>query len=303
MTDTGTRRSASSGGSGSGRGVSSTHSSPAAAQEQNGEKAYNEQQQQQPQQQQQQPQNVSFAYPYNNPYPFGMPPPAPPAMAPQELQLIAPPPQFRRFGNAAALGLITFGICTVQESMMQAGMSVGYGHGYGAMTAQSIAVAGIAQLLAGLWQIANGDTFEGAAFTSFGASWLAKGLGQVPGIGVIAFQAAEAPDVVRKQNGIVGLAWSIWVFILLAGNVKSHVANIVLFFTLNMQLDFSCAGSWLDHERLTKAGGWFGFFCGLSAMYNAAAILLNEENFWFNLPVGNWYTPTPIEDEEAGVYA
>ncbi|KAJ2527372.1 hypothetical protein EV175_007550, partial [Coemansia sp. RSA 1933] len=55
---------------------------------------------------------------YANPYPFGAPPP----MA-QKLQLIAPPPQFRRFGNAAALGLITFGICTVQESMMQAGMS------------------------------------------------------------------------------------------------------------------------------------------------------------------------------------
>ncbi|KAI9500819.1 GPR1/FUN34/yaaH family-domain-containing protein, partial [Coemansia spiralis] len=198
---------------------------------------------------------------------------------------IAPPPQFRRFGNAAALGLITFGICTVQQSMMQAGMSVGYGHGYGTMTAQSIAVAGIAQLFSGLWQIANGDTFEGAAFTSFGASWLAKGLAAVPGIGVTAYQQNESPDLVRKQNGIVSLAWSIWVFILLAGNVKSHVANIILFFTLNLQLDFSCAGEWLGHERLDKAGGWFGFFCGLSAMYNAAAILLNEENFWFNLPV------------------
>ncbi|KAJ2392323.1 hypothetical protein GGI23_005244, partial [Coemansia sp. RSA 2559] len=149
---------------------------------------------------------------YANAYPFGPsagyanPYPAGPVAGPQELQLIAPPPQFRRFGNAAALGLITFGICTVQEGMMQAGMSVGYGHGYGTMTAQSIAVAGIAQLLAGLWQIANGDTFEGAAFTSFGASWLAKGLAEVPGIGVIAFQAQEAPDVVRKQKGIVALA-------------------------------------------------------------------------------------------------
>ncbi|KAJ1801353.1 hypothetical protein LPJ59_000354 [Coemansia sp. RSA 2399] len=240
---------------------------------------------------------------YTNPYPFGPsgynPYPVGPPAGPQELQLIAPPPQFRRFGNAAALGLITFGICTVQESMMQAGMSVGFGHGYGTMTAQSIAVAGIAQLLAGLWQIANGDTFEGAAFTSFGASWLAKGLAEVPGVGVIAFHAQEAPDLVRKQRGIVALTWSIWVFILLAGNVKSHVANIVLFTTLNLELHFSCAGTWLGHERLTKAGGWFGFFCGLSAMYNAAVILLNEENFWFNLPVGNWYTPTPIDDEEA----
>ncbi|KAJ1931617.1 hypothetical protein EC988_009730, partial [Linderina pennispora] len=40
---------------------------------------------------------------------------------PGQIQIIAPPPQFRRFGNAAALGLITFGICTVQESMMVAG--------------------------------------------------------------------------------------------------------------------------------------------------------------------------------------
>ncbi|KAJ2779262.1 hypothetical protein GGI18_003955 [Coemansia linderi] len=222
---------------------------------------------------------------------------------PTEIHIVAPPVQFRRFGNAAALGLITFGICTFQESMMQAGMSVGYGHGYGSMTGQSIAVAGIAQLLAGLWQLANGDTFEGAAFTSFGASWIAKGLGHVPGTGVLAYQQGESAETVRKQQGIIALAWSIWVLILLAGNVKSHVANIVMFGTLNLQLDFSCAGAWLDHERLTKAGGWFGFFCGLSAMYNAAAILLNEENFWFNIPVGNWYTPKALKhDEEDRLY-
>lgn len=214
-----------------------------------------------------------------------------PPQPPQEIRILAPAPQFRRFGNAAALGLITFGICTVQESMMLAGISAGYGHGVRSMTGQSLAVAGVAQLFAGLWQIANGDTFEGAAFTSFGASWLAKGLAQVPAIGVIEYQANEAPEVVRKQQGIVSLAWCIWVLILLAGNVKSHIANIVLFLTLNLHLDFGCAGVWLDHERLTKAGAWIGFFCGLAAMYNAAAILLNEENFWFNLPVGNWYRP------------
>ncbi|KAI8319051.1 hypothetical protein GQ54DRAFT_241318, partial [Martensiomyces pterosporus] len=198
---------------------------------------------------------------------------------------VAPPPQFRRFGNAAALGLITFGMCTVQESMMQAGMSVGYGHGIRSMTGQCLAVAGVAQFAAGLWQIANGDTFEGAAFTSFGASWFAKGLAMVPGIGTIDYQANENPEYVRKQNGIIALAWCIWVFILLAGNVKSHIANIVMFLLLNLQLDVGCAGTWLNHEKLIKAGAWFGFFCGLAAMYNAATILLNEENFWFNLPV------------------
>ncbi|KAJ1943893.1 hypothetical protein FBU59_002767 [Linderina macrospora] len=217
---------------------------------------------------------------------------------PGQIQIIAPPPQFRRFGNAAALGLITFGICTVQDSMMVAGMSVGYGHGVRAMTGQAIAVAGIAQLLAGLWQIANGDTFEGAAFTSFGASWLAKGLALVPGIGVIEYQANESPGLARRQNGIVALAWSIWVLILLAGNVKSHLVNLFMFATLNLQLDFACAGTWTGNERITKAGGWFGFFCGLSAMYNAASILLNEENFWWNIPVGNWYNPDTQLDEE-----
>ncbi|KAJ1962153.1 hypothetical protein GGI12_002818 [Dipsacomyces acuminosporus] len=229
-------------------------------------------------------------------------PPYPQEIGPREIQIVAPSPQFRRFGNAAALGLITFGICTVQESMMQAGMSVGYGHGTRTMTGQSIAVAGVAQFAAGLWQIANGDTFEGAAFSSFGASWFAKGLANVPGIGVIDYQANEDPEYVRKQSGIVSLAWCIWVFILLAGNVKSHLVNIAMFVFLNLQLDLSCAGTWLDHKSVIKAGGWFGFFCGLAAMYNAAAILLNEENFWFNLPVGNWYKPMFIEDEEAHAY-
>ncbi|KAJ2349459.1 hypothetical protein IWW50_006653 [Coemansia erecta] len=230
-------------------------------------------------------------------YPYG------PEPVPQEIRIIAPPVQFRRFGNAAALGLITFGICTVQQSMMLAGMSVGYGHGTRAMAGQSIAVAGVAQFAAGLWQIANGDTFEGAAFTSFGASWFAKGIAQIPGLGVLEYQESETPLLARKQNGIVTLAWGMWVLILLLGNVKSHVANIILFSTLNLQIDFECAGTWTDDKRIVKAGAWFGFFCGLSAMYNAAAILLNEENFWFNLPVGNWYSPTPIQDEEGELCA
>ncbi|KAJ2371678.1 hypothetical protein IW150_004484 [Coemansia sp. RSA 2607] len=232
------------------------------------------------------------AYPY----------PYPQEALPREIQIVAPPTQFRRFGNAAALGLITFGICTVQECMMQTGMSVGYGHGYRTMTGQSIAVAGIAQFAAGLWQIANGDTFEGAAFTSFGASWFAKGIAEIPGLGVLDYQANESPSLVRKQKGIVSLAWCIWVLILLAGNVKSHIANIILFTTLNLQLDFTCAGVWTNNTAIDKLGGWFGFFCGLSAMYNAATILLNEENFWFNLPVGNWYTPKVLEAESDEVY-
>ncbi|KAJ2266293.1 hypothetical protein IW139_005850 [Coemansia sp. RSA 353] len=243
------------------------------------------------------PLNNGGGPPVNYPaYPYGGEP------APQEIRIIAPPVQFRRFGNAAALGLITFGICTVQQSMMDAGMSVGYGHGTRSMTAQSISVAGIAQFAAGLWQIANGDTFEGAAFTSFGAAWFAKGLAQVPGVGVEAYQNNESPDLVRKQKGLIALTWGFWVTILLLGNVKSHVANIVLFATLNLEIYFECAGAWTGDERITKTGAWFGFFCGLSAMYNAAAILLNEENFWFNLPVGNWYTPTPLRDEEGDLY-
>ncbi|KAJ1890819.1 hypothetical protein LPJ66_007261 [Kickxella alabastrina] len=229
--------------------------------------------------------------------------PYPLDFGPREIHIVAPPPQFRRFGNAAALGLVTFSLCTIQEAMMQAGMSVGYGHGYRSMAAQSIAVAGITQVFAGLWQIANGDTFEGAAFTSFGASWLAKGLADVPGLGILDYQANESPDVVRKQKGIISLTWSIWVLVLLAGNVKSHIANIILFGTLNLQLAFGCAGVWLGREPIIKAGGWFGFFCGLAAMYNAAAILLNEENFWFNLPVGNWYTSkTPVVRDNEQMY-
>ncbi|KAJ1950882.1 hypothetical protein FBU59_000473, partial [Linderina macrospora] len=185
--------------------------------------------------------------------------------APREIQIVAPPPQFRRFGNAAALGLITFGMCTVQQSMLDAGMSVGYGHGTRSIAGQAIAVAGLAQFAAGLWQIANGDTFEGAAFTSFGASWLAKGLAMVPGIGVIEFQANEDPEIKRKQTAITSLSWCIWVFILLAGNVKSHVANILMFVLLNLELDLDCAGIWLNKEPVIKAGAWCGFFCGLMA--------------------------------------
>ncbi|KAJ2778991.1 hypothetical protein H4R18_004265 [Coemansia javaensis] len=221
-----------------------------------------------------------------------------PHEGPREIHIVAPPPQFRRFGNAAAMGLAAFGICNLQRSMMNAGISVGYGHGTRTLTGQFIGVAGLAQFAAGIWQIANGDTFEGAVFTTFGGTWLARGVALIPGAGVLEYQASEPRDVVRKQEGILNLAWSIWVFIILAGNTKSHLANIVLFLTLNLERHFETAAAWTENKRITKAAAWFGFFCGLSALYNAAAILLNKNNFWFNVPVGHWYAPRPTMDEE-----
>ncbi|KAJ2763902.1 hypothetical protein IWQ56_004683 [Coemansia nantahalensis] len=197
------------------------------------------------------------------------------------------------------MSLAAFGICQIQKSMMDAGIGVGYGHGSESLTGSFLAVAGITQMLGGLWQIANGDTFEGAAFTTFGSRWLARGFSGIPGTGVIDFQRSEPPDIVRKQNGIGSLPWCIWVFIMMAGNVKSHIANIFMFLTLNLETDFGCAGEWTNDKRIIKTAGWFGFFCGLSAFYNAAAIILNRDNFWFNLPVGHWYTPRAAADEEA----
>ncbi|KAJ1728354.1 hypothetical protein LPJ61_004075 [Coemansia biformis] len=223
----------------------------------------------------------------------------PQGFGPREIHIVAPPQRFRRFGNAAAMGLVTFGIGQMQKSMLDAGINVGYGHGVRSLTGQFLSVAGIAQMLAGLWQIANGDTFEGATFMSFGSRWLARGFAQIPGTGVIDFQNSESPDIRRKQNGIEALPWCIWVFMVLLGNIKSHLLNQFMFLTLNLEVDFGCAGAWTGNKRITIASGWFGFFCGMSAIYNAASIILNEENFWFSLPVGHWYTPYAAADEEA----
>ena len=76
----------------------------------------------------------------------------------------------QKIANPAPLGLMGFGMTTVLLNLLNAqlvpaesiGMILSVGFFYG----------GLAQIIAGIWELKNGNTFGAVAFSSYGLFWL-----------------------------------------------------------------------------------------------------------------------------------
>src|ERR671931_935712 len=72
--------------------------------------------------------------------------------------------------DPAPLGLAGFAMTTFVLSMFNADLVSA--NGEPVVLGLAIAYGGLAQLLAGMWEFRNGNTFGAVAFSSFGAFWL-----------------------------------------------------------------------------------------------------------------------------------
>ena len=79
------------------------------------------------------------------------------------------PQQLPKIANPAPLGLAGFGLTTVLLSCINAGLIPATGAN--AVVPLAFAFGGIAQLIAGILEYANGNTFGMVAFTSYGCFW------------------------------------------------------------------------------------------------------------------------------------
>ena len=69
--------------------------------------------------------------------------------------------------NPAPLGLLGFGMTTVLLNLHNAGLmplSI-------VIVAMGIALGGLAQIIAGIFELRNGNTFAGTTFTAYGLFW------------------------------------------------------------------------------------------------------------------------------------
>ncbi|KAJ1921063.1 Meiotically up-regulated protein 86 protein [Mycoemilia scoparia] len=213
------------------------------------------------------------------------------------------PQATRQLGSGAPMALVTFAITTMQTNMYKAAIGQPYEAGTASVAASSFFVGGFCQIIGGVWQLANGNSFEGAAFVSFGGFWMAKAATMIPWFGVSAALAQMSEYDRAHHMGIYMVPWSIWVFILLLGQFKSTAINIVMFILLNLNVHFDTAANFTNSVWCHKLSGWFGFFLAMLAFYNAAVILIDRHNFFLDLPVGAWYkekvresTPSDAED-------
>ena len=116
-------------------------------------------------------------------------------------ELTIAPQQLPKVANPAPLGLVGFGLTTVLLSCVNAGLIPAAGAN--AVVPMAFAFGGLAQIIAGILEYVNGNTFGMVAFTSYGAFWWWYALmGWTVGAGWI---KAPAPVAVAVALGLWGV--------------------------------------------------------------------------------------------------
>jgi succinate-acetate transporter protein len=181
-----------------------------------------------------------------------------------------------KLANPAPLGLAGFGLTTFILNFVNAdlvpkdsiGMVLPVGLFYG----------GLAQFLAGMWEMKKDNTFGFTAFASFGAFWMALAI-------MVILEDTEVVAPVSKNGLSVFLcAWGLFTAYMTIGTLKISRALQMVFATLTI-LFFLLA--WGEHnETVMKVAGWEGILCALSALYASAAQVINETWGRYLLPLG-----------------
>lgn len=204
------------------------------------------------------------------------------------------PYEHRKFANPAPLGLCAFALTTFVLSAVNL-------HARG-VTAPNIVVplafayGGLVQLLAGMWEMAVGNTFGATALSSYGGFWIAYALLQTPQPWQILSATdgpySSDPADIQSAIGFFLTGWFIFTTILLLCTLKSTVAFFSLFFTLDLAFLFLSCESYaasMGHESAARslqiAGGTFGMLAAFLAWYNALAGLQDNSNSFFRVPV------------------
>lgn len=200
-------------------------------------------------------------------------------------------PDHRKFGNPAPLGLCGFALTTFLLSLINLSTD--------GLTAPNIVIGpafaygGLCQLLAGLWEIAVGNTFGGTALSSYGGFWIGTAIILTPGGFQIEKSLTAGGDATPflTSFSLYLFGWFIFTTLLLILTMKSTVAFFFLFFTLDLAfltlaLAYyypSAAGA--PQSGLLKAGGVFGLLAAFLAWYNALAGMADPSNSFFIIPV------------------
>lgn len=173
-----------------------------------------------------------------------------------------------KYGNAAAIGFIGFGLPTVLLSLAYAGA---YDAGSNAMLlGMFIFIGGLTEIAAGfmLWKM--GDTFASLAFTAFGFFWLT--LATIYVAPALTGQAPPSADAL----GFYLFMWGVFAGGMAIGALKAPRAVLFLLAGLSLLFFLLAAGAFLEEPDITKAAGYWGIIDGFSGVYISLALVINE---------------------------
>jgi uncharacterized protein len=179
--------------------------------------------------------------------------------------------------DPAPLGLAAFALTTFVLSFFNAKLVSSAGEPV--VLGLALAYGGFAQLLAGMWEFKNNNTFGATAFTSFGAFWISLFVfdqflaGSVP--------AANLGDAV----GLYLIGWGIFTAYMFIPSLRVSAAVALVFALLAPTFIVLGIGNAADNSTIIQIGGWLGIATAIAAWYASFASVTNKTFGRVVLPV------------------
>jgi uncharacterized protein len=188
------------------------------------------------------------------------------AVPPLRRDLSIAPQAAPKVANPAPLGLAGFGLTTVVLSCINAGLLPR--EAVAAVVPLAFAFGGTAQIIAGVLEFVNGNTFGTVAFTSYGLFWWWFAFLQwTIGAGWI---KPPAPVGVA----VTLLMWGVFTFYMWIATFRSNKGVFSVFLLLWITFFLLAAGDF-GIAALGRLGGWVGLATGIAALYVSFAEVTN----------------------------
>lgn len=184
----------------------------------------------------------------------------------------------KALANVGALGLGGFALSTFILNIVNAGWVDA--KTIGIVMPVAMFYGGLAQFMAGMWDVRRGDTFGATCFSSFGAFWM--------GLAVFFFLklagVAGFVDVTPAGVAVVLIAWGIFTGYATIASLKLPKVITWVFITLTILFFLLAIGEFVPIVH--TIAGYEGVLCALIAWYASAGILINTVHGRTVLPLG-----------------
>jgi uncharacterized protein len=169
--------------------------------------------------------------------------------------------------DPAPLGLAGFALTTLLLSVINAGMVKDSTAAL--VIGCALAYGGLGQIIAGLWEYKNGNTFGATAFSSYGGFWLSFA------VFIVVFGGKDS----GTEVGWYLLAWGFFTFYMWIATLK-HAWPVMITFLLLwitfVLLAIGAFGGAAAGTGLTQIGGYVGILTAIAAWYASAQNIINE---------------------------
>lgn len=185
------------------------------------------------------------------------------------------------FANPGPLGLSAFAVTTLLLSLLNAKV-VGY-QSHGVVLGLAFFYGGAVQMMAGMWEMAVGNTFGATAFTSYGGFWMSWAFIATPSTGALA--GYKSPEDVNKALGLFLAVWTLFSWMMCIASLKTNMALVAVFLVLSVTFPLLTVGAFIGGDNgWTQGGGICGVICALLAFYTAFTGLMTPGHGVFRLP-------------------